>query len=254
MGGAGWNCALLHQKRCRCLRSARTSSCDKHMPDIGKNYEDGYSTPKREAWETWPPWTPGKTVSNPQILLAISSLPPSPWTRSISWTFIKTGILCCSMTVGGVGVMVRYQSRKRWGMSKTEHCWEGVGWQPCLYLQWQESERTKWAVDSLTLHGATGTEDVSWGCPFPTIIQPAPSSPTGWYGTLSQPQRCIQLSLRMEPSKRCCAWKPGMAAEWSFPSMSWLNDELLGGNKGDFTANLANLAEGFFKLQFLEYI
>lgn len=58
----------------------------------------------------------------------------------------------------------------------------------------------------------------------------------------------------MEASKPLHAGETGMEREWSFPSISWLNDELLGQDKGDFIANLAYLAEGFCKLQFLEYI
>lgn len=140
--------ALPHQKGYGYLSPARTSPCDKHVPDIGKNYEDGYSARDGEAWETWPSYTLGKTISDPQVLLSISNLPPSPWTRSISWTFIYTEILCYSTSVGGVGAMARHQSRRRWGLSKTERCWEGVSWQPRVYLPRQERERMKGAVDS----------------------------------------------------------------------------------------------------------
>lgn len=45
-----------------------------------------------------------------------------------------------------------------------------------------------------------------------------------------------------------------MEKEWSFPSISWLHDELFDRDKGDFVASFAFLAEGSFKLQFLEYI
>lgn len=45
-----------------------------------------------------------------------------------------------------------------------------------------------------------------------------------------------------------------MEKEWSFPSISGLNDELFDPDKGDFVASFACLAEGSFKLQFLEYI
>lgn len=38
------------------------------------------------------------------------------------------------------------------------------------------------------------------------------------------------------------------------PSISRLNDELFGCDKGEFLASFACLAEGSFKLQFLEYI
>ena len=42
--------ALLQQKGYGCLSPARKSSCDKHVPDIGKNY--GYRAPSREAGES----------------------------------------------------------------------------------------------------------------------------------------------------------------------------------------------------------
>lgn len=45
----------------------------------------------------------------------------------------------------------------------------------------------------------------------------------------------------------------GMEKKCAFPPVSWLNDELCGQDKGDFMANPADFAEGFFKLQYLEY-
>lgn len=80
-----------------------------------------------------------------------------------------------------------------------------------------------------------------------------PPRPALHAGTLSQPERCIQLSIRVEPSKPLHGWKREMERERSLPSIPRLNDELLGGGKGDFTVNVACLAESFFKLQLLEY-
>lgn len=52
-----------------------------------KELWSGYGAPIGEAWENWPPCILRKTISSSQILLPISSLPPSPGMRSISGTF-----------------------------------------------------------------------------------------------------------------------------------------------------------------------
>lgn len=78
--------------------------------------------------------------------------------------------------------------------------------------------------------------------PFPSTIQPAAGR-----------GRCPSLNAWWEPSKPHHAWKMGMEKKCAFPPVSWLNDELCGQDKGDFMANPADFAEGFFKLQYLEY-
>jgi len=71
----------------------------------------------------------------------------------------------------------------------------------------------------------------------PPPLNPAPS----------RPQHRTEPSLGVEPS-RARGWRENR------PPLSWLKAELLGGGQGHLPVNLAYLAEGFFKLQFLEYI
>lgn len=102
------------------------------------------------------------------------------------------------MTVGGVGVMARHQSRKG-TRDKQDGALLGRGGLAVTRIFTVAGKREDKGGSglSLTLRGAIGTEDCVMGdrhiavWPFPTTIQPDPSSATGWYRTLSQPECCI---------------------------------------------------------------
>lgn len=147
------------------------------------------------------------------------------------------------MSVAGVGGMAGHQSRRGKGQAGTRwagsHTYiyggsRGRGWMGPLILI-----NATWC----NRHGGRVVGDshlAVW--PFPTAIQPAAGR-----------GRCPSLNAWWEPSKPHHAWKTRTERKQAFPPVSCLNDELRSRDKGGFVESLADLAEGLFKLQYLEY-